>query len=148
MKEYFLQLFTGARSLLIGLGVTFRALFQPLVTVQYPRQKIAITPNFRGHTELALDPETKTHRCIVCLMCQMDCPSSCITVVGEKREGVKGLVLTAYHLDFTKCSLCGICVEVCPTQALCYSADYELAGFSRDEFSYNLLTRLESIRFT
>ncbi|NVN90261.1 MAG: NADH-quinone oxidoreductase subunit I [Desulfuromonadales bacterium] len=143
MREYFLQLFTGARSLLIGLGVTFRALFQPMVTVQYPRRKIEITPNFRGHTELVTDPESGTHRCIVCMMCEMDCPSSCIKVIGEKREGFKGKVLTGYQLDFSRCSLCGICVEVCPTSALCFSPEYELAGFSRTEFSFNLLARLE-----
>jgi NADH-quinone oxidoreductase subunit I len=143
MKAYFSLLFSGAKSLLVGLGVTFRALLQPIVTVQYPREKIDITPNFRGHTELVRDPKTGTHRCIVCMMCDQDCPSNCITVEGEKREGVKGRVLTAYHLDFTKCSLCGICVEVCPTDALCYSHEYELSGFSREEFRFNLLERLE-----
>jgi len=143
MKEYFAQLFTGAKSLLIGMGVTIRALFQPLVTVQYPREKIDIAPNFRGHTMLVRDQESGTHRCIVCMMCDQDCPSNCITVQGEKREGVKGKVLTAYLLDYTKCSLCGICVEVCPTSALDFSGEYELAGFSREEFHYNLLTRLE-----
>jgi NADH-quinone oxidoreductase subunit I len=143
MKNYFSILFTGAKSLLVGLGVTFWALLQPIVTVQYPREKLVITPNFRGHTVLVRDPETGTHRCIVCMLCDRDCPSNCITVVGETREGVKGKVLTAYRLDFTKCSLCGICVEVCPTNALGYSNEYELAGFSRDEFHYELLKRLE-----
>ncbi len=143
MKQYFALLFTGAKSLLIGLGVTLRALLSPAVTVHYPRQKIAITPNFRGHTVLVKDPETGSHRCIVCMMCDRDCPSNCITVVGEKREGEKGKTLTAYHLDFTRCSLCGICVEVCPTKALGFSNEYELAGFTREEYHYNLLERLE-----
>ncbi|MBP1753321.1 MAG: 4Fe-4S ferredoxin iron-sulfur binding domain protein, partial [Geobacteraceae bacterium] len=93
MKEYFSLLFSGIKSLLIGLGVTFRTMLRPIVTVQYPRQKIGITPNFRGHTELVRDPETGTHRCIVCMMCDRDCPSNCITVVGETREGVKGKAL-------------------------------------------------------
>jgi NADH-quinone oxidoreductase subunit I len=143
MKEYFSLLFTGAKSLLVGLGITLREMLRPIVTVQYPREKIDITPNFRGHTELVRDPETGAHRCIVCMMCDRDCPSNCITVVGETREGVKGKVLTAYHLDYTKCSLCGICVEVCPTNALCYSREYEFAGFRREEYHYNLLERME-----
>jgi formate hydrogenlyase subunit 6/NADH:ubiquinone oxidoreductase subunit I len=143
MKEYFSLLYTGAKSLLVGLGVTFRALLQPAVTVQYPREKIDITPNFRGHTELVRDQETGSHRCIVCMMCEKDCPSSCITILGETREGVKGKILIAYHLDFTKCSLCGACVEVCPTSALCYSDEYALAGFSPEDYRYNLLTRME-----
>jgi NADH-quinone oxidoreductase chain I len=143
MKEYFSQLFTGAKSLLVGLCVTFREMLRPPVTVQYPREKIDITASFRGHTELVMDPKTGTHRCIVCMACDRDCPSSCITVIGETREGVKGKVLTSYRLDFTKCSLCGICVEVCPTSALCFSHEYELAGFSREEYHYDLLKRLE-----
>ena len=143
MKDYFSQLFIGVKSLLIGMGVTLRALFQPIVTVQYPRERLVITPNFRGHTELVKDPETGLHRCIVCMMCEKDCPSGCITIAGENREGVKGKVLTSYNLDFTKCSLCGICVEVCPTSALCYSQEYELAGFSPEEYRYDLLKRLE-----
>jgi len=143
MKDYFSQLFIGVKSLLIGMGVTLRALFQPIVTVQYPRERLVITPNFRGHTELVKDPETGLHRCIVCMMCEKDCPSGCITIAGESREGVKGKVLTSYNLDFTKCSLCGICVEVCPTSALCYSQEYELAGFSPGEYRYDLLKRLE-----
>jgi NADH-quinone oxidoreductase subunit I len=56
---------------------------------------------------------------------------------------VKGLVLVTYTLDFTKCSLCGTCVEVCPTAALEYSQEYELAGFTSDEFRFDLLKRLE-----
>jgi NADH-quinone oxidoreductase subunit I len=77
------------------------------------------------------------------MMCDQDCPSNCITVVGEKREGEKRKTLTSYSLDFTKCSLCGICVEVCPTQALDFSDEYELAGFTREEYHYDLLRRLE-----
>ena len=143
MKEYFLDIYSGAKSLIVGLWVTLCALFQPIVTVQYPRERIKITPNFRGHTELVKDSETGRHRCIVCLMCEKDCPSGCITIAGESREGVKGKVLTAYRLDFTKCSLCGACVEVCPTSALCYSHEYALAGFNAADYRYDLLKRLE-----
>ncbi len=143
MSQYFSQLFSGAKSLLVGMRVTLREMLKPTVTVQYPRERVELTPNFRGHTMLVRDPETGTHRCISCKFCQMDCPSGCITVISEKREGVKGLTLLSYKLDFTKCSLCGICVEVCPTSALAFSAEYELAGFASDDFRYDLLQYME-----
>ncbi len=143
MSQYFTNLFTGAKSLLVGMGVTLREMFKPVVTVQYPRERCAITPNFRGHTMLVRDETTGTHRCISCNFCQMDCPSGCSTVISEKREGVKGLTLLSYRLDFTKCSLCGICVEVCPTSALAFSPEYELAAFDADEFRYDLLRYME-----
>jgi NADH-quinone oxidoreductase chain I len=144
MKEYFELLFTGAKSLLIGLGVTFRAMIKPNVTVHYPREKIAISPQFRGHTDLVKDAVSGTHKCISCMMCEKDCPCNCISVAGETREGVKGKVLTSYLLDFTKCSLCGICVEVCPTSALEFSQEYELASRNIEDFHYDLLKRLEA----
>ncbi len=143
MKSYFAVLFTGAWSLIAGLRVTFKALFSPIVTVQYPREKLVITPNYRGHIDLIKFEDTGSHKCITCGSCQRECPSDCIVVEGEKREGVKGKVLTVFTLDFTKCSLCGACVEVCPTDALDYSNEYELAGTTREEFHYDILKRLE-----
>ncbi|SDE50020.1 NuoI/complex I 23 kDa subunit family protein [Desulfuromonas thiophila] len=143
MKAYFTDLFTGAWSLIVGLKVTFKALISPVVTVQYPRVKNEVTPNYRGHIDLVKDAETGSHRCITCGSCMRECPSGCIVVDGEKREGVKGKALTVFTLDFTKCSLCGACVEVCPTQALDYSQEYELAGSAREDFYYDLLKRVE-----
>ena len=143
MSGYFSDLITGSKSLLMGLGVTFKALISPVVTVQYPREKIGVTPAIRGHIDLMKDGDTGTHRCIVCLSCMKVCPCQCITVQGEKQEGVKGKVLTLFTLDFTKCSLCGLCVESCKPHAIDFSNEYELAGFTRDEFFFDLLKRVK-----
>jgi len=143
MKQYFSELYTGGKSLVEGLGVTMKALFMPIVTVQYPREEIDISPSFRGHIDLILDPEKNSYRCITCGMCEKSCPSDCITVKGEKREGEKKKTLVLFELDFTKCSLCGTCVEVCPVNALEYSKEYNLAAYSREAFHYDILKRLE-----
>lgn len=144
MSGYFSEIFTGGKSLLIGLGVTFKAMISPVVTVQYPRQKIDVTPNIRGHIELIKHDDIDCkHDCRVCGMCAKNCPCQCITIDGEKREGVKGKVLTVFNVDFTKCSLCGLCVETCSRTALKFSNNYELAGFTREEFHFDLIKRLE-----
>ncbi|MBN2704819.1 MAG: NADH-quinone oxidoreductase subunit I [Deltaproteobacteria bacterium] len=139
---YFGELWYGGKSLLIGLKVTFKAMLQPLVTVQYPREECNITPNYRGHIELVFNPESGTCDCIVCGMCARACPSDCIRVEGEKKEGEKSKTLSLFALDFTKCSLCGSCVEACPKGAIDYSQDYNIAGFSREDFHYDLIERL------
>ncbi|HEX9715907.1 MAG TPA: NADH-quinone oxidoreductase subunit I [Desulfurivibrionaceae bacterium] len=144
MIDYLREIISGTWSLFVGLGITIRYFFKPVVTVQYPHQTLPMTPRFRGHTELVKDAETGETRCIVCLMCQKTCPSGCITVNGEKREGVKVKVLTEYTLDFTKCSLCGLCVEVCPTAALDFSKDYNLAGVRKEAYIFDLKKRLEA----
>lgn len=141
MSAYFKEIFSGLWSLLVGMKVTLRYALMPTVTVHYPFETLPISPNFRGHTDLVINTKTRRDKCIVCMMCQRTCPSQCITVEGEKPEGGKKKVLTRYLLDFTKCSLCGNCVEVCPTSALEFSDDYQLAGYSRHDFHFDLVKR-------
>ncbi len=143
MKRYFTEIYVGGKSLVVGLGVTLKALFQPIVTVQYPRVEIDITPNYRGHVDLILDSEKDGSRCIACGICERSCPSECLTIKGKKLEGKKKKSPVLFELDFTKCSLCGTCVENCPTNALEYSNEYNLAAFSREAFHFDLLKRLE-----
>lgn len=143
MSGYFSDLYQGTKSLLVGLGVTFQEMVKPTVTVHYPRETVDLTPNYRGHIELVRNDETGGSRCITCGMCERSCPSGCITVKSEKPEGAKKKVLTGFSLDFTKCSLCGICVEVCPVSAIDFSQEYNLAGFTREAFHFDLLARLE-----
>ena len=76
-------------------------------------------------------------------MCQKACPTGCITVAGEKREGVKGKVVTQYILNFTTCSLCGQCVESCKFGAIRFSKDYNKVSERKEDFIYDLIKRLK-----
>lgn len=143
MSGYFNDLFSGTKSLAIGMGITIKYFFEPVVTVQYPHETLTMTPRFRGHIDLVKDPETGETKCIVCGMCQKACPSNCITVEGEKKEGAKKKTLSSYTLDFTKCSLCGLCVESCKPEAITFSKDYNLAGPRREDYVFDLLKRMQ-----
>lgn len=141
--DYWKEIVVGGWSLIQGLGVTFKRLFQPIVTVQYPRKELTLSPAFRGHIELILFPETGTHKCIACGQCERTCPTGVIKVQGEKLQAKGSKVGTHYVIDFTKCSLCGLCVEVCPTKTLKFSREYALVGESRWDGVYDLMERLE-----
>ena len=143
MSGYWKDVFGGTKSLAVGLGITIKAFFQPVVTLQYPHESLKMTPRFRGHIDLVKDEETGESKCIVCGMCQKACPSGCITVDGEKPEGAKKKVLTKYTLDFPKCSLCGLCVETCKPEAITFSKDYNLAGPRKEAYIFDLKKRLE-----
>ncbi len=144
MIDYLKEIISGTWSLFVGLGITIKYFFQPVVTVQYPHETLPMPSRFRGHIELTKDPESGATKCIVCGMCVRACPTNCITVAGEKREGVKGKVLTEYTLNFTTCSLCGLCVESCKPNAIDFSKDYNLAGLKKEEYIYDLIKRLEA----
>ena len=143
MSEYWNDIFSGTKSLVIGMNITVRELFKPVVTEQYPHFIPVMTPRFRGHIELIGNEETGKPNCIVCGMCQRACPSGCISLAGEKPEGAKKKVLTKYVLDFTKCSLCGSCVESCNFNAIKYSHDYNLASTRKEDYIFDLVKRLE-----
>ena len=139
MKKYLSELVTGAHSLIAGFAVTLKALLSPVVTVQFPRERLPVGKGYRGHPHLIMEDETGRPKCIACGSCMRLCPSQCITVQGEKKEGEKRKYPTVFQVDFTRCSLCGTCSEACPVGAIDYSASYGLAGWTREEFVYDLL---------
>ncbi len=145
MIAYFHEILTGLWSLLVGLAITLKEFFSPTVTVQFPYQKLEMPDRFRGHIQLKGDEEGKA-KCIVCMMCARACPSACITIEGKKKEGSKKKELTSYMLDFTKCSLCGLCVESCNFDAIEFSKDYQLASSRKEDFHIDLIKRLKEMQ--
>jgi ferredoxin len=79
-------------------------------------------------------------------LCERACPSDCITVEGAKLDGAKKKSVTNYILDFTKCSLCGSCVEACRDGAIRYSHEYNLASLNKEDYIMDLFKRLEDER--
>ena len=76
----------------------------------------------------------KEENCTVCMLCARSCPDWCIYIEGHKekrpprREGGRERtvsVLDRFDIDYALCMYCGICVEVCPFDALFWSPEYE-----------------------
>jgi NADH-quinone oxidoreductase subunit I len=143
MKNALKEIFTGFYSLVTGMRITLGQFFKPTVTVQYPHESLKMPKRFRGHIELVRSSETGKPLCFVCKLCEKACPSDCITVEGVKPEGAKRKTVNFYRLDFTKCSLCGSCVEACRDGAIRYSHEYNLASTNKDDFIMDLFKRLE-----
>jgi NADH-quinone oxidoreductase subunit I len=130
---YFSEIFSGAKSLATGMGITLGQFFRNFrgdYNSPYPHKTLIIPDRFRGHIVFTQDENGKS-LCIACKACERACPSDCIAVDGEKKEGEKKKSVTTFQLDFTKCSLCGACVEACPTDALRFSKRYNLANTSK-----------------
>jgi NADH-quinone oxidoreductase subunit I len=146
MKKSLKDIALGFNSLITGMRITLGQFFKPIVTVQYPHEALKMPARFRGHIELVRDPSTGKAICFACKLCERACPSDCITVEGAKLEGAKKKSVTHYVLDFTKCSLCGSCVEACRDEAIRFSREYNLASTNKEDYIMDLFQRLEKER--
>ena len=98
------------------MAYTLKAFFDPKVTINYPFEKGAISPRFRGEHVLRRYP-TGEERCIACKLCEAVCPAQAITIEAEEREDGSRRT-TRYDIDMTKCIYCGFCQEACPVDAI------------------------------
>jgi NADH-quinone oxidoreductase subunit I len=128
--------------LLKGLGVTFKTLTRPAATRQYPHVKPDLPARSRG--VIALIEEN----CTVCMLCSRECPDWCIYIDSHKetvapKEGGRARtrnILDRFAIDFALCMYCGICVEVCPFDALLWSPEFEYAEPTHEALTHEMDT--------
>ncbi len=130
--RYLTSIYGGFRTLLTGLGITGREMPGKSVTLKYPHQEPELSDAFRSVIQLVRFDETGSHDCVACMQCVKICPSVCITIEGDKIEGLRGKRATRVEVDFALCSLCGLCIDTCPTDTLEYAKLYDDAGPERD----------------
>ena len=112
------------KGMFTGLKVTLRNLTRRSVTAHYPDELPALPPRSRG--VIALVEEN----CTSCMLCARECPSWCIYIDSHKetvppateggRERSRNM-LDRFAIDYSLCMYCGICIEVCPFDALAWS---------------------------
>ena len=113
-----------------GLAQTAKAMLRPSHTQEYPDVKPPLPPRSRGVIALLQE------NCTVCMLCARECPDWCIYIDSHKetvpaavpggRERSRN-VLDRFAIDFALCMYCGICIEVCPFDALFWSPEFEYA---------------------
>jgi NADH-quinone oxidoreductase subunit I len=121
---------TGIPGILKGLATTARTMTKPTHTAEYPDAPPHLPPRSRGVIALL------NENCTSCMLCARECPDWCIYIDSHKetipattpggRERQRN-VLDRFAIDFSLCMYCGICVEVCPFDALFWSPEFEYA---------------------
>ena len=105
-----------------GMLVTFKHIFHPPITVNYPEETRAVP--VRARTNLLWFEE----RCTGCSTCAQACPDGCILVQTSPREDGT-LNIDRYEIDFRICMYCGLCTEACPYQAIQAGGRYDDAVY-------------------
>jgi len=145
MSRYFNNISSGFSTIWIGMKVTFKHLFVPAVTIQYPDVRLTLPERERNRLYVNMDD------CIGCDQCARACPVNCITIetvkslptedLGKTSNGKKkALWVTTFDIDLAKCCYCQLCVFPCPTECIYMTDVYEFSEFERGGFIYNYVT--------
>ncbi len=145
MGRYFRNIYDGIVTVLIGMKVTWRHLFTPAVTIQYPDVRVKLPDRARNRLYVNMDD------CIGCDQCSMACPVDCITIetvkstpdvdLGLTSVGTKKrLYVTRFDIDIAKCCYCGLCVPPCPTECIKMTDVYEFSEYDRESLVYRYAT--------
>lgn len=132
------------QGILRSLGIAFKNLARPNITVQYPHEKVELPERSRWGVEMNLD-EAGNHRCTACQICERTCPDHVIAIdVKTNEDKTKTIEHWNYQLD--ACMMCGLCVEACPFGAIRMGKDYENGRKERADLSYDLLTDVPAVK--
>lgn len=133
-RQYFKDIADSIRSIAIGMRITLKYLFSKTVTIQYPYEKLAFAPRYRGIHEFEAD------KCIACDMCAKACPVDCIYIdksaprkIDKKTGKATGGELLRYAIDYQKCMFCALCTEPCPTDCIHMGKNHDLSSYSRED---------------
>ena len=141
MVTYLSNIWNAFWTPLVGMRLTWRHLFTPSVTVQYPDERWELPPNSRMQLFVNMDD------CIGCAQCERVCPVNCITIetvkavpedVKETSTGHKiRLHTTLFDIDMAKCCYCNLCVYPCPTECIYMTPSFEDATPDRFDLLYH-----------
>ncbi|MCK1795396.1 4Fe-4S binding protein [Streptomyces sp. XM4193] len=122
-----------------GLAITLRTMTRRSVTAHYPDVQPELPARSRGVIGLFEE------NCTVCMLCARECPDWCIYIDSHKetvpattpggRDRSRN-VLDRFAIDFSLCMYCGICIEVCPFDALFWSPEFEYAETDIHELTH------------
>lgn len=89
-----------------------------LASIQYPSERRAYPPRYRGRHRLTLKPNGEV-KCTACYLCATACPAQCIFIEPTEHEDPRVEKFPKrYEIDTLLCIYCGYCVEACPVDAI------------------------------
>jgi NADH-quinone oxidoreductase subunit I len=142
MRRWLQDVWDGIYTMLVGMRITWRHLFNENITLQYPSERWTLPKRSRMRLFM------KYEDCIGCGQCVRACPVNCISLVADKRtpgsapiyaangQAIK-LDVKVFDIDMSLCCYCNLCTYPCPTECIYMTPEYEFATTDLTEHLYH-----------
>lgn len=124
-----------------GLYITFKNIFKPRVTLQYPDQTPVLPKGYRGAPTLVKDSHGR-EKCVSCQLCEFVCPPKAIKITPSEipADSEYAFIEKApaeFKIDMLRCIFCGLCEDACPERAIVLQNNFSLNSRTRAELVFN-----------
>ncbi|MCB9833672.1 MAG: 4Fe-4S binding protein [Planctomycetes bacterium] len=147
LQTYINKIAKVSKSIIIGMGVTWRYFVSPkeIVTVQYGSKKYGPQENYLPARHRGVH-YLESEKCIQCNICATSCPVDCIEMEGTRDGDLEGawqgdkVQISRFVIDLNKCIFCNLCCEPCPKECIHMGQEFDIAAYTRSNGVKNLLT--------
>lgn len=142
--SYIGEIFGGVKTLLTGMKVTgsyfFPSLFgkKYIITREYPDEPAIVMDRFKGEVVMWHN-DNNEHRCTGCQACEIACPNGSIEIIWDRvlneETGKKVKVIDKHIYHLGMCTMCNLCIQACPTNAIMWSTNFHNSTYDRSKLT-------------
>jgi len=142
--SYIGDIIGGVKTLLTGMKVTGGYFFPNIIsrkyviTRQYPDEPAIVFERFKGEVVMWHN-ENNEHRCTGCQACEIACPNGSIEIIWDRvlnpETGKKVKVIDKHIYHLGMCTMCNLCIQACPTNAIMWSTNFHNSTYDRSQLT-------------
>ncbi len=142
--SYIGDIIGGIKTLLTGMKVTGAYFFPNIInrkyviTRQYPDEPAIVFERFKGEVVMWHN-ENNEHRCTGCQACEIACPNGSIEIIWDRvlnpETGKKVKVIDQHIYHLGMCTMCNLCIQACPTNAIMWSINFHNSTYDRSQLT-------------
>ncbi len=142
--SYIGNIFNGVKTLLTGMKVTGHYFFPSVIgrkytiTRQYPDEPAIVMDRFKGEVVMWHN-DNNEHRCTGCQACEIACPNGSIEIIWDRvlneETGKKVKVIDQHIYHLGMCTMCNLCIQACPTNAIMWSTNFHNSTYDRSQLT-------------
>ncbi len=142
--SYIGNIIGGVKTLLTGMKITGGYFFPSVIarkytiTRQYPDEPAIVMDRFKGEVVMWHN-ENNEHRCTGCQACEIACPNGSIEIIWDRvlneETGKKIKVIDKHIYHLGMCTMCNLCIQACPTNAIMWSTNFHNSTYDRSQLT-------------